>query len=302
MREPSIYMSELTFQIWNEFSSKFRHQNSINVYFGDINEFIDLSKKDFLEITKSDADKFYQYLMKKNKNGNLAKTTLKKKVKELHKFSDYIVEKKEEYDIPKTFQNYFLCYAEQYFSDEELKEIPSLKEIDQLLEASKKDYMFYTILMLAQRMGLKSTVICNLKPSDIITYKKDTYILVREKKNQEPYFVPEDALVILKIYLSKREQNEYLFYNKWGRKLNVQYLSDKMKKLAIEAGTKQYSITDIRNSFGVAMFTYGVESNLVAKQMGISSWHIERYKKSSLSTQLMKDASNLVHIKILPPE
>lgn len=64
MRVPCKYMSPLTRELWNGFSVRFKSDNSPNVYFGDINQCMEVVKKDLLEFQQEDADKYYNFLLK----------------------------------------------------------------------------------------------------------------------------------------------------------------------------------------------------------------------------------------------
>lgn len=302
LREESLFISEKTMTIWNDFSKRFRNSNSINVYFGDINEFLDYCRKDFIEITQIDADKHYEYLQSKVKRKELRLTTVKKKIKELHKFSDFIVENRETYKIRKEFDNFFYRYAVQYFSDEELQNVPTLEEIDKIMEAAKDNIMLYTILAMVERMGLKSTDICRLKLEDIVSDPNGVYAIVNREKEKQIYYIPEDVVQILELYLEQRKNVDYLFYNKWGKPLNVQYLHTKTKELTKKAKVPRYSLKDLRKVCGVVLFAYGARPEQVAKQMGITSIHIRRYDNEIYNKNLLKEINDLVHLKIVPPK
>lgn len=304
MREASFFMKQDTLKIWKLFSKRFRNANSCNVYFGDINEFLDYCKKDFLDITQIDADQFYHYLHEKVKQDLLRLTTVKKKIKELHKFSDFIIEiaQQELVKIPHTFDNFFYRYAVQYFAEEEIKKVPTLTEIDKLMDVAKNDIMTYTILAIVERIGLKSTDICNLKPNDIIRDGKESFLIIKRKKEREIRLIPEDVWIILEDYLNHRLHYEYLFYNKWGKKLNTQYFHLKMRTLTEQAGVPHYSLKDLRNVCGIVLFAYGVKPKQVAQQLGITTMHVGRYDKESYGKNMMKEVDKLVHLKIMPPD
>lgn len=302
MRQPSTYMKEVTGNLWNDFSKRFRNKNSINVYFGDISECMDICEKDITDFHKEDADHYYQYLMQKVKDRKIQLVTVKKKIKEIHKFSEFITEKKKEYLIPDSFDNYFYQYAVQYFKDEELVTIPTLQDVDKIMDAAKDDLMVYTILTIVQRIGLRSTEICNLKPDHIVADPNGVFIILRREKDEQLRFVPEDVVQILELYLEKREKKEYLFYNKWGRKLNTQYLHAKMKMLTEKAKTPSYSLMDLRKMCGAVLFAYGAEPSQVARQMGITTMHINRYDNVTYERNLLKEINDLVHLKVLAPD
>lgn len=300
MREASVYASKKTKEeIWPEFSKRFRNTASHNVYFCDINEAMDYLEKDFIDFRQKDTDKYYNYLIKKTKSHLLKATTVKKKLNELHKFSEFIVEYKDAFGVSQEFEDFFKRYAVQYVADYETTELMPIQKVDAILQSARENLMDYLILSLAFRMTLKSTQIIELKKEDFIADPNGVYLIMPNKKDIK--YVPEDIVVILEQYLEQREDKGFLFYNKWGRKLNKQYLHRMLRKHTKQAGVSDCSMQDLRNTGAGVMFAYGVESQHVAKQMGITAIHIKRYDNVLYKYNLMKEANDVVQLKILPP-
>lgn len=300
MRAPCKYMSPLTRELWDGFSVRFKSDNSPNVYFGDINQCMEVVEKDLLEFHQGDADKYYDYLLKEVQKKNLKSTTMKKKIKELHKFSEYIMEQTESL-IPDDFNNYFYIYAIQYFKDEDLQDLPQLNELDKLMEVAKDNIMHYAILAIAHRMGLRSTQVCNQKISDIVVDPNGAYFIL--DKNDVRY-VPDDVWTILNIYLETYRINsdsEYLFYNTRGAKLNTQYICAMMKNLCKKAGIRSMSYADIRNTCGAVLFAYDARPDQVAKQLGIGMAHVKRYDNIVYRNNVHRKIAQLVQLKVKPP-
>lgn len=300
MRTPCQFMSPATQEFWDRFATRLKNKNSPSVYFGDINQCMEVAEKDLLEFRQKDADRYYHFLLEEVRAGNLQTTTLKKKIKELHKFSEYISEQ-DDCKVPHTFENFFYRYAVQYFQDEELRNLPMLEELDKLMDAAKDNIMHYTILCIAHRMGLKSTQVCKQKVSDIVVDPNGVYFIL--DKNDVRY-VPDDVWSVLKIYLETYRTNsniEYLFYNKRGGKLNTQYISSMMKELCKHAGIIPMSYTDIRNTCGAVLFAYNARPDQVAQQMGIGMAHIKRYDNVVYRNNIHRETAQLVHLKVEPP-
>lgn len=300
MRTPCQFMSPATQEFWDRFAARLKNKNSPSVYFGDINQCMEIAEKDLLDFHQADADKYYHYLLEEVREGKLQATTMKKKIKELHKFSEFITEQ-DDYTVPDTFENFFYIYAVQYFQDEELRNLPQLEELDKLMDAAKGNIMQYAILAIAHRMGLKSTQVCGQKISDIVVDPNGAYFIL-DKRNA--CYVPEDVWKILKIYLEtyrRDSRNDYLFYNTRGGKLNTQYISSMMKELCKRAGTRALSYTDIRNTCGAVLFAYGARPDQVAEQLGIGMTHIKRYENIVYRHNIQREASELVHLKVEPP-
>lgn len=239
-------------------------------------------------------------MLKKIELNTIQPSTLAKKFRELHSFAEFIYEEREKYQISSSFQDYFFPYLKDMAKIEKFAKSIPVEHIDKIFDAAQDDVMAYCILVFLQRVGLTSTELTELRIEDFAAYDNGIYVSVKDRK--EPCFVPEDAYVILEKYITQRKDNEYLFYNSRGNKLNTMYISRLMKKYTQAAGVPNYSAEALRNSCAFAMFSYGVKPEHVAKQMGITPIQIKRYKNVIYKSNLIQEANNLVKIKIEPPK
>ena len=100
----SIYASEQLGQvIWPDFANNFKSESSVGSYLSDINEFMDFIKKDFLILSASDVNNYYNEMKAKVTNGDIQGNTMAKKFKELHSFAMFIIENRKEYCVPESF-------------------------------------------------------------------------------------------------------------------------------------------------------------------------------------------------------
>lgn len=298
MRKPSDYASKQTQNAWMDFSKRLE-EVSRNSYCGDINEYMDYCKKDLLNTKRADASRYYEYLMSKVRESKMKATTMGKKIREIHKFSEYICHEKAKYQVPGVFDDFFYEYLIRLANSDQLVSPVPMEDLDALLKAAEQNPMYYTMLVLFGRMGLLSTEVCALKPNDLVSDPNGVFIILRD--SDEMRYVPEDVADVLEHYLSVRKDCEYLFYNRSGNKLNVQYCHLMMKKLTAQAGVPGYSARDLRNTCGSIMFAYGAKPEQVAGQLGITQMHIKRYDNVLYADNLGKAANNLVKIKIEPP-
>lgn len=298
MRKPSEYASRQTNNAWLDFSKKLE-AISRSSYCGDINEYIDFCKKDLLQTKKGEADRYYEYLLSKVGDGKMKATTMGKKIREIHKFSEYIARDKAKYQAPAGFDDFFYEYLIRLVSADQLVSPVPMEHLDALLKVAESNPMYYTMLVLFGRMGLSSTEVCALKPNDLVADPNGVFIILKE--SDELRYVPEDVAAVLEHYLSIRKDCEYLFYNRSQSKLNVQYCHLMMKKLTKAACVPGYSARDLRNTCGSIMFAYGAKPEQVAGQLGITQMHIKRYDNVLYNENLSKTANDLVKIKIEPP-
>ena len=60
------------------------------MYKADVTEFLNLIKKDFLNISRSDVDVYYEFLIEKVNDGKIQPGTMAKKFRELHSVAAFI--------------------------------------------------------------------------------------------------------------------------------------------------------------------------------------------------------------------
>nr|WP_305182524.1 tyrosine-type recombinase/integrase [uncultured Schaedlerella sp.] len=296
----SIYASDQFCQvIWPDFTAHFRNKSTEASYRTDVIEFMSIYQMDFLQITDGTVEDYYAKMQEKVEAGLVQPSTMAKKFRELHSLAAFICEERERYQIPGTFQDYFFPYLNHVAKIEKhAKSIP-IDHIDQILAAAQDDEMAYCIFVLMQRAGLSSTEIAELKVEDFSAYDNGVYVFVTGRNGS--CFVPEDAFIILEKYLASRTEQEYLFYNSRGNKLNTMYISRLMKKYTKAAGVPGYSAEALRNSCAVTMFAYNASPEQVARQIGVTEIQIKRYKNMAYRDSLMRAANGLVKIRVELP-
>lgn len=297
----SIYFSDSQLQvIWQDFIAHFKSDATIPSYQSDIAEFLEYLHKDFLQITASDVAKYFSYQEKKIEAKKLQPATLSKKIRELNSFFSYIIENKEYYDIPSTYQNHFDPYIKRVEKMSKYANSIPTEHIDKLLTAAQGDSMAYCLLGLLYRMGLSSTEIAELRPDDLAIYDNGVYLSISGRL--EACFVPEDVYKIILNYLPHRQDNDYLFYNSRGSKLNPMYISRLMKKYTTVAGIPSYSAESLRNSCVYTMFSYHAKPELIAKEMGVTDSRIRRYNDTNYIDSTSRAIRNMVKIKLELPQ
>lgn len=287
-------------RIWPDFTKHFRSDITAASYRTDIQEFLELCRKDFLKAGEKDIERYFRCLIKKMEEGQIGAQTIAKKIRELHSFAAYIEENREGYDVPEYFQDYFKPYLRQVAKQEKLAGTIPVEHVDALLQAAEADLMAYTIFTLLYRVSLSSTEIIGLADEDFMAYDNGVYVTVKGRR--EPCFVPADAAAVVETYMSQRQQKEMLFYNSRGKQLNVMYISRLMKKYTHLAGIPAYSAQELRNACAFTLFAYGAEKEHTARQMGITVTQIQRYCGKNYKENLMRKANTLVKLKVEPPK
>lgn len=297
----SLYASKQISQvIWPEFTKQFRSESSVGSYQSDIDEFMELAQKDFLNILADDVKQYYSIMKKRVVDGIIQGNTMAKKFNELHSFAMFISENRKDFQVPDTFKDHFFEYLKYVEKQEKLAKTIPLEHMDRLLEVAQSDMMAYCIIVLLQRTGMMSTDIIELKKSDIAIYDNGVYAFLQEK--ERVFYIPDDVYKVLQEYIQINSKGEYLFVNSRGNPLNTMYISRLLKKYTQKAGIPSYSAESIRNSCAAMMFAYGVPAKSIAAQMGITMQHINRYKNMFYKDDVLKPANNMVKVHIDPPK
>ena len=76
-------------EVWELFCKKFKSDVTAASYKSDLSEFCRFTEKCFQETDFSDVQKYYIYMQKKIKNGQIGPLTVTKKFRELHSFSKF---------------------------------------------------------------------------------------------------------------------------------------------------------------------------------------------------------------------
>lgn len=297
----SLYAStQISQVIWPEFAKQFRSESSVGSYQSDIDEFMELAQKDFLNILADDVKQYYTIMKKRVVDGIIQGNTMAKKFNELHSFAMFISENRKDFQVPDTFQDHFFEYLKYVEKQGKLAKTIPLEHMDRLLEVAQSDMMAYCIIVLLQRTGMMSTDIIELKKADIAIYDNGVYAFLQEK--ERVFYIPDDVYKVLQEYIQINSKGEYLFVNSRDNPLNTMYISRLLKKYTQKAGIPSYSAESIRNSCAAMMFAYGVPAKSIAAQMGITMQHINRYKNMFYKDDVLKPANNMVKVHIDPPK
>lgn len=286
-------------RIWTDFTAHFKSNTTMGSYRSDLSEACDYLNKSFNQINSLDVKDLFAWFSNKVEQGNIKPATMAKKFREYHSLAQYICENKEKYNVPEGYEDFFYPYLTKVAKQEKFAKAIPIEEIDQLFRAAQVDIMVYLIFLLLYRVGLSSTEIVEIKMTDIEQYADGVYIWIRNRK--EACYLPEDVVAAMSGYLSQREEQEYLLYNRSKRQLNTMYISRMMKKYTTMAGIPSYSAETLRNSCGFTMYAYGAKDKQVARQLGITQMQIKRYDDIRYKNNIQRQAQNLVKLKVEPP-
>lgn len=297
MRE-SRYLS-VTFQedVLSKFLASLKTDKSKNDYNTLICSICDYCKKDFLDLQIGDAKAFFEEEIRKIIAGSITKQTVTVKLARLLSISNYII-KNDLIDgyLVNPFTNVEIPETEKAVDP---KSIPSIDEMDHLLELAKEDTGLYVALSLIIRCALTSGELCKLKRSNLITFSDGTFALdFRYQNSQKRIKLPEDIVDLIDSYMTSRPHaGEYLFYNKRGNPMRMRDMENLYAKTM--GPDNQFTMQDVRNGAIVYMLKCGASQKQAADYVGISPGWMSRYNEALSSMSLA--AVDYVNIRISNP-
>lgn len=262
-----------------------------------LNEFLNYTEKGFLDINSTDVNKYYLMLQKKVQRSQQQGSTMSKKIHILHAFAAFIVENHERYDV--LFENYFAPYLKLVEKVRLQAKLAPIEHIDKLFQAAEDDLQGYCILLMAYRMGLKTSEIAEIEEDDLAIYENGMYIYIKQRYDY--CYVPEDVMKTVNKYLQQKAPNKYLFFNNRGNPINPCYVTRMIKKYVEKSGIPNYSLMTIRNSCAFVMDAYGASDEQKAQQLGIGMISVRRYKDTSYRNDMKRKANELVRIRVDVP-
>ncbi len=298
-----FYLSPELEDFWALYKRQLKSEKTIRTYWSDIINFINFTEKDFLDITQNDVDRFYLY---HTKTKPIKLATLQKKFRELSAFSDFISENigsrlgDEVY-----FDNFFYGKLADLNAMVKMSKghIPTLKEMDKLLTASKDNVMHYAIFTLIFRCAVKPSELLKIKPSDIIESHGEYYLEIGEKSNKRMIPLPEDVIVILDQYNRIRSKDAlHYFYKNPVESLSERTLERLAQDYSLKAGIPPITMYGIRDASIALMCTSKAKESLIARDCGLTERALERYKEIIPAYTLKESAISLVRIRVLPAD
>lgn len=266
-------------------------KNDYATYARQICEF---ANKDFFSLTQSDAEMFFQMQIE----SGLKKGTIRTKLSALRSIGNYISSNYQKLGIRpyhNIFNNISAIIIDTYFKEED---IPSLKEIDQVLQACKSNNTLFVIISLVFRCSLTASEVCNLTRDQFV---KDTMdraaITFKGKDKVRIVAVPDDIMELLEPFISS--SNKELFKNKWGNTLQLHNLQALLQKTLISTNiNKHITLQDIRNASIFYMLRGGANYTEVAKYTNIDGRWLFRYDHRLI--EFSDPPCNYMHLKIVP--
>lgn len=298
MREKCVYMSERFYnQILTTYFSTMRNTRTAREYYANMCFICEYTQKDFLDITYSDANNYYEYLTSKKAHGALSRKTIKTRFYCYSAVAKFIINVFPD-DLK---ENAFASIEKPMTSDDiNVNRIPTLEEIDAILSKARRDDQFFLILIMISRMGLSVTQVVTLKKNMIVMVEEDIYLCYRKNEAETYMKVPEDVKKYLTRYLSGRkiDEEDTLFYNEYGNPMTIRNLDARLRKYVKESNINTpCSMKDLRNRAIMELVHAGATTEDIEQYTGLQNLRVRHFCNAS---KIIKIApTDLVNYRII---
>lgn len=277
--------------------------NTIDGYKKDIYEFLDFLKSEKMAagLLKLRNERVCRNYVSYMSNQNYASTSIHRHLSSLHSFYNYLV-KEEILDV-----NYF-DNVEAPKIPKRLPKIINNEEIKMLMDVcdmnDKLGYRNYCIIGCLYGCGLRVSELCNIQIKDIDFTEntisihgkgnKDRIVIMYERLSEAlKHYISTYRLDLL--FLSKEEDNRYVFLNKNGTKLSRVGVRKILDKLVNDCGeTFHISPHMLRHSFATAMLNNGCSMRDVQELLGHESLSTTQIY-THVSYETMRRAYDIAH-------
>lgn len=264
-------------------------------YFRALRHICNFCKKDFLELTRSDASKYVKALQEgklRAQNGNpFKKTSIDVRLTCLRSIGNWLMDEKENsglpgaLPIPSSYESPFEDIVMDDTPDIAPDHIPSVGEIEKIYLAA--DPQLRVILCLVVRCSLTSSEIMKLRCGDFHFTEETDELRVhiedaRIKKSRD-ILVPDDIRPLVLDYLSglSGSSMDHVFLNRAGKPYVNSILFRRVQKCVHAAGCSQdWNLMDLRNASVCHMLYNEAKPEDVADYLGVLPKWIKRYEKA----------------------
>ena len=321
MRELCEYVSDDFRNAYRTFSTSVRSLRTLDEYTGYVNLICNYLKMDFLDIGYKEADGYFKELRSQISAGKLSRYTACVRLSCYKSLGSYIASLgiKEKYEDP--FQ--YIHRPEVDFNNLHANKVPTLGELDGLIDVVKQDTMFYLVFMLASRVGMSATDIVSIRSQLIGTNENGAYYIQFPAKTyfDEPRIVvlPDDVCAVLSRHLLElagrssaiesvqtriveNVSKGCIFLNKHGYPLTVRNIDAYFDKACRESGLeKKYTLKDFRSRAILQLADAGVSAKDISEFTGLKMQRAQSYVRS---THIINGDSpaNLSNIRYAVPE
>lgn len=279
MRELNQYCSEEFKTLFFEYAADVRSMRSVEEYISIVNMITSTLSLDFLDIRELDAAYYFGKLEQEVIHARLSTKTFSMRVSCCNTIANFIAAKKTDYVNP--FRNIRRMDVDDSIKR---KNIPSVDEIDKIIDAASNDPMWYLILCLALRTCLTATQITRVRAQNIRESEDGKVLLYFPKTPTQPkdlwITVPDDVKELMLSYLEKTPSDEqgHIFFNERKHPLSVRNINFGVRRYVEASGIENhYSIKDLRSRGVLAMASAEIAPEVIGEYADLSQLRVRHF-------------------------
>lgn len=273
----SVYLSPVFLKIWDAYARTLKQAKGRYEYFLCISTLCNYLHCDFLEVTLTAADNFFQWEASEKK---LSVKTLNTHISVCRSVASFIEASREDFNLP-DYRNIFSgITVERYSEYLSPAAIPTIAEMDKILESAEDKPMLFLIFTLVIRCALSNKNLCALQAEHFQTDKSNRMFLTidQNRLTQRHIKIPDDVAEILCSYCENTGISAGpLLVNNRGGRLTSNLLCKTVQTHMQNAGFT-YSLQDLRNASITHMLAGGASAADTAEYAGISERWMYRYR------------------------
>lgn len=301
----SIYFSDEFSKYLTIYVSRMQNGRTAEEVWGAVRVLCDYLKKDFLELDGCDVESFFNYMAVRVSQGSLRCTTYNNRKSIYGKLALFLHTEYPELGFDNPF---VLIRPLSYKAGIKASKIPSLEEVDAVLEASKKEPMYYLILSLAFRVALAASQIIHLRRDNVYRDGENLSLYIPGNGYKDDLLLPlsADIGVLLVEYISNMDYTDAegrLFYNKYKNPLSLKNLDTAVARFVSASGiANRYTLQDLRSRAILDMVRASTEAGEdameVATYVGIKELRLNTYISAAMLAE--KCPADLVNLRVKP--
>lgn len=292
MRATCEFLSEKTHRLFESFQVK-QKPATVKSYAAEISFICSLFSCDFLELTESQCEAYFEYLNGKVRNGELKVGTVTKKMHELSSFARFIALQGIGFTNP--FAGLFFEEAAEEIPSGSIVAFPDLDKVLGVLKAGKDDVTYFAVWFSVKLM-LRMSELRLLKFSSFsyIESENECFVRVTAGNGNVRYIkVPHDLYLEVNEY--HKRQDGYIISRTGLVPENARWLQRHLKDACEKSGIeKSFNYQDLRNTGMYVAGRNGVEISELSEQLGHrTERHIKRLENIGFSPIAATDYVNI---------
>lgn len=247
------YFSDEFSEIMHSYLSQYENPRTAAEKWNIVCMLCEYAGKDFLDLEQNDVDMFFYDMDRKVASGELSASTYQGRKSVYATLSVYIRQNYPSMDIGDLFSR---RPAHQVSGNIKPDLIPSISDVDRLLDVARDDAMYYLIFSLAFRVAIATNEILHLRLQNVQKID-DSYCIhfpaLRQRK-ERVMLLPKDVEKLLLSYIDDItakgliDDEGHLFYNTRGTVLSVCVMGRRISKyLRLSGLENKYTLKDLRS-------------------------------------------------------